>query len=117
MPGHPSVQADDRLRDLDVGAWRGTAMAEVDVTAWLTDPAFDGHGGESIVSLLDRVSGWLDQVAAQGGSTVAVTHPAVVRAAVLRAVSAPPHAFWRIDVAPLSVTHLHWRGAWTLRLT
>ncbi|WP_165614143.1 histidine phosphatase family protein, partial [Mycolicibacterium holsaticum] len=50
------------------------------------------------------------------GRLVAVTHPAVVRAAVLTALEAPPKSFWRIDIAPVSRTVMHYRGhAWTLR--
>ena len=47
---------------------------------------------------------------------MAVTHPAVIRAAILVALDAPPKSFWRIDIAPVSRTVLHFRGqAWTLR--
>jgi broad specificity phosphatase PhoE len=47
---------------------------------------------------------------------VAITHPAVVRAAIVHALGAPPAAFWRIDVAPLSRTDLSGRdGRWNLR--
>ncbi len=47
---------------------------------------------------------------------MAVTHPAVVRAAMLIALDAPPKSFWRIDVTPVSRTALHFRGhAWKLR--
>jgi broad specificity phosphatase PhoE len=40
---------------------------------------------------------------------VAVTHAAWVRTAVLVALDAPPAAFWRVDVAPASLTVLHRR--------
>jgi broad specificity phosphatase PhoE len=82
---------------------------------WLTDPTQAPHGGESVVDLLDRVAGWLASL--EPSRTVAVTHPAVVRAAILVALSAPPKSFWRIDIAPVSHTVLHLReGRWTLRL-
>jgi broad specificity phosphatase PhoE len=49
--------------------------------------------------------------------TVAVTHPVVVRAAILLALDFPPKSFWRIDIAPVSRTALHFRkGCWMLRL-
>jgi broad specificity phosphatase PhoE len=48
---------------------------------------------------------------------VAVTPPAVIRAAILGALDMPPKSFWRIDIAPVSRTALHFRkGNWTLRL-
>jgi broad specificity phosphatase PhoE len=50
------------------------------------------------------------------GRTIAVTHPAVIRAVILIALAAPSKSFWRIDIAPASCTVLHFRGtAWTLR--
>jgi broad specificity phosphatase PhoE len=106
------------LADLDCGRWRGRELHDippVELQTWLTDPAQAPHGGESIVELVARVAGWLKRM--DGGRTVAVTHPAVIRAAVLVALDAPPKSFWRIDVAPVSHTVLHSRGgAWTLRL-
>ncbi len=49
---------------------------------------------------------------------MAVTHAAVVRAAVVVTLDAPPAAFWRIDIAPLTATVLRGgAGRWTLRGT
>lgn len=107
------------LADLDCGRWRGMALPDVDpagLASWLTDPTATPHGGESIAALFDRVRYWLDGVSARGGRHTAVTHPAVIRAAVLTALSAAPTSFWRIDIAPAGRTTLHYRGAWTLRL-
>lgn len=109
-----------RLADLDCGRWRGNALqsvppAELDV--WLTDPIQAPHGGESIVNLVERVASWLASLADDTPRAVAVTHPAVIRAAILTALDASPNAFWRIDIKPLSRTVLHRRGgAWTLRM-
>jgi broad specificity phosphatase PhoE len=107
------------LADLDFGRWRGDSLGGVspaEVTIWLTDPGRAPHGGESIVELVARVGRWLDSLTSERSGVVAVTHPAVVRAAVLVALDAPPKSFWRIDVAPLSRTVMHFRGnAWTLR--
>jgi broad specificity phosphatase PhoE len=110
-----------RLADLDCGAWRGRALDELDrddLAGWLTDPARAPHGGESIVVLIDRVAGWLASLT-QGATvpTVAVTHPAVIRAAIVLALDAPPKSFWRIDIAPAGKTAMHFRGdRWTVRL-
>lgn len=109
---------DPALRDLDAGGWRGRAPAEVpagELADWLADPDFRAHGGESVGAVLDRVVRWLATVEEP---TIAVTHPAVVRAAVVAALGAPPSGFWRVDVPPLGVTRLHRRGkTWTLRAT
>ena len=58
----------------------------------------------------------MDSLASARGRLVAVTHPAVIRAAILVALDAPPKSFWRIDIAPMSRTVMNFRGqAWTLR--
>ncbi|WP_280371878.1 histidine phosphatase family protein [Nocardia wallacei] len=113
-------EEDDRLRDLDAGAWRGdelTSVPQDELYAWLTDPEFRGHGGEAVVDVIERVREWLTAVAHEGDPTIAVTHPAVIRAALLVVLDAPPKSFWRIDIPPVSVTRLHYRGDWTLHLT
>ncbi|MGV0790414.1 histidine phosphatase family protein [Mycolicibacterium sp. XJ1819] len=115
------AEVDTRLADLDCGRWRGDVLGRVesaDLAIWLTDPTRAPHGGESVVELFDRVRGWMDSLTAERTRVVAVTHPAVIRAAVLTALDAPPKSFWRIDVAPASRTVMHFRGhAWTLRST
>ncbi len=112
---------DSGLADLDCGRWRGDFLGRVppaEMTIWLTDPARAPHGGESVVELVARVGRWMDSLTSERSSVVAVTHPAVVRAAVLVALDAPPKSFWRIDIAPVSRTVMHFRGhAWTLRST
>ncbi|HZQ30763.1 MAG TPA: histidine phosphatase family protein [Mycobacterium sp.] len=114
---HATVEP--RLADLDCGRWRGDVLSGVlpaDLAVWLTDPSSAPHGGESVLELMQRVSGWLESMSANRSRTVAITHPAVIRAAILLALDAPPKSFWRIDIAPASRTSLHFRGqAWTLR--
>jgi broad specificity phosphatase PhoE len=110
------------LDECDFGAWRGRTLANLQaedpgaVAAWMEDPAAAPHGGESLLALLERVRGWLEARAGDGGRVVAVTHAGVIRAAVVCALEAPPPAFWRLDVAPLSRTVLHaYEGRWTVR--
>jgi broad specificity phosphatase PhoE len=114
-----TARVDARLADLDCGRWRGLGLDEVppvQLTRWLTDPDSCPHDGESIVELIARVRGWLAEVSRVPGRTVALTHPAVIRAVILSALDAPPKSFWRIDIAPASRTTLHFRGmVWTLR--
>jgi broad specificity phosphatase PhoE len=110
-----------RLRDCDYGRWRGHTLDELMVAepdavgAWLTDPSAAPHGGESIVDMLARVGGWLDELFAVTGRVVVVTHPSVIKAAVVHAICGTPESFWRIDIAPLSRTGLSGRSPkWTL---
>lgn len=109
-----------RLRDLGAGAWHGASFDDLppeEVRRWLTEPGYRGHGGESILELRERVGGWLDDLTRDPATaTVAVTHPAVVRAVLILVLDAAPESFWRIDVAPGSRVRLHHRGAWTLRV-
>lgn len=113
-----------RLADLDCGRWRGRALWDIspaELEVWLTDPSRAPHGGESIVDLIERVAGWLASLEhgtpGEPARTVAVTHPAVIRAAVLLALDIPPKSFWRIDIAPVSRVVLHFRkDRWRLRL-
>ncbi len=110
---------ESKLADLDCGRWRGDVLGRVlpaELAIWLTDPTRAPHGGESVLDLIDRVSGWMESLAAHRGRILAVTHPAVIRAAILVVLDAPPKSFWRIDIAPASRTVMHFRGhAWTLR--
>lgn len=114
-----SAAVEPQLADLDFGGWRGDVLSGIppaDLAVWLTDPAQAPHGGESVVDLVTRVQRWMDGLAAMRGRLVAVTHPAVIRAAILVALDAPAKSFWRIDIAPMSRTVMHFRGqAWTLR--
>lgn len=111
------------LRDWEMGRWTGARLTEVStdepdgVAAWLTDPAAAPHGGESLLELCARVGSWLDSPhGSDDGQVLAVAEPAVIRAAAVHALDLPPQAFWRLDVAPLTVTELSGRsGRWNLR--
>ncbi|HEX2213472.1 MAG TPA: histidine phosphatase family protein [Mycobacterium sp.] len=113
------ADVDNRLADLDCGRWRGDVLGGVrpaELAIWLTDPTRAPHGGETVVELVDRVRSWMDLLTDRRGRFVAVTHPAVIRAAILVALDAPAKSFWRIDIAPVSRTVMHFRGhVWTLR--
>jgi len=113
---------DPALRDCDFGRWRGRLLSDVElaepsaVHTWLTDPVAAPHGGESLVDLLGRVRDWLAGQAQGRGQVIAVTNPAVIRAAVIQVLGAPALAFWRIDVPPLARVSLTGQGGvWTLR--
>jgi broad specificity phosphatase PhoE len=109
------------LQDCDYGRWRGLEVADVagrepeKFAAWLSDPTAAPHGGESLAALIERAGVWLGQSLTREGATLAVTHAAVVRAAIVSALGAGSSAFWRIDVAPLALARLSGReGRWNL---
>jgi broad specificity phosphatase PhoE len=109
------------LRDCDYGSWTGHSFDDVlareaaAVSNWLRDPAATPPGGESMLSLMRRVAGWLDDENGRAGLSIVVTHATVIRAAIVHAIKAGPDSFWRIDIAPLSVTRLSGKdGRWNL---
>jgi broad specificity phosphatase PhoE len=115
-------EIDTALRDLDLGSWAGKTLADIaqsdedGLASWLSDPAFVLHGGESIIGLFKRISVWLDTISAREGRIVAITHPAILRVAILAAIRASPVSYWHIDIAPLSVVELSSNGRrWALK--
>jgi len=103
-----SGACDPLLRDCDHGRWAGRRLAELQaeepqaLAAWLEDPDAAPHGGESVADVIRRIARWLDSTERGEGRILAVTHPTVIRAALIHAMEAPASSFWRIDVAPLS---------------
>jgi broad specificity phosphatase PhoE len=110
------AELEPALRDCDYGRWRGLSPKDVAerepdaFSAWLGDPSATPHGGESAAALIERVGAWLAQSLAREGATLAVTHAAIVRAAIVNALGAGSSAFARIDVAPLSLARLSGHG-------
>jgi broad specificity phosphatase PhoE len=118
------AEADHDLRDYECGAWAGCALADLHAQSpdalqrWLSDPDFRPPGGESITAIAARTAAWLERAATSEKlhRAVAVTHPAVMRAAMLHALGAPVTSFWRIDVEPLTEVVLSHDGRrWRLQ--
>ena len=109
------------LRDCDFGLWQGLRINDLQeqepdaLFNWLTDSDAAPHGGESVTQLCTRVGAWLDGLRAPA-HFVAITHPFVIRAALLHALHCPPAAFNSIDIEPLSMTDLRFNGRWRLRM-
>ena len=69
----------------------------------------------TIAGLIERAGAGLALSSAQDGALLAVTHGAFVRVAMVSALDADCSAFWRIDVAPLTLARLSGReGRWNL---
>ena len=104
------------LRECDYGRWAGRAFSEIvahephAADAWLGDPMAAPHGGEPIVDLMRRVASWLTDEQARDQRSITDTHSTIIGAAVVHAMDTPPQSFWRMDIRPLSVTHLSSRG-------
>lgn len=113
---------DDRLRNCDFGRWTGLRFQQLllreprKLVRWIRDPSSAPHGGESIPQVLERVGAWIHERSRDPGHTVAITHAAVIRAAIVHVIQAQLPSFWRIDVLPLSRTELRTNGRrWVLR--
>lgn len=120
--GLTATVAED-LKDVDYGRWTGCRLLDVQeeepdhLMAWTSDPAVAPPGGESVETLFRRVGVWLDNLDDHEPPVIAVTHPAVIRAAIVHALRATPGSFWRIDIHPLSRTVLlRSSGQWRLRM-
>ena len=119
-PTPPAV--DLALADLDLGRWRGRTLGDIEtaepeaLAIWMADSGFTGHGGESRAALMQRISSWLDERHSAAGHVLAVTHPAVIQAAILGVLAAPASAFRNIDVAPLAALDIRSDGRrWAIR--
>ncbi|SCB59344.1 Broad specificity phosphatase PhoE [Rhizobium aethiopicum] len=110
------------LRDCDYGRWAGGSIEAIEAAepenllAWMAEPEVAPHGGESLVDLRKRVAGWMETQAAHGGHVIAISHAAVIRAAVAHVLQAPPSSFWLTDVEPLAILRMTNNGSrWSLR--
>lgn len=117
----PEPEPDDLLSECDFGTWAGRSLEEVSaedpagIRAWFKDPAARPHGGESLAGLAARMSEFLAKAMERAGTGVVVTHGGPVRAMVMLALDAPLSAFWRIEIAPASITELCARdGRWAV---
>ena len=92
---------DDRLRELDFGAWEGIAwdaIPRAELDAWAAD-FFHArpHGGESVHMLRERVGTAIADYRRSGVSHAVVTHAGVIKAAL--AESGHPDG-WKATVEP-----------------
>jgi probable phosphoglycerate mutase len=86
QPSAP-VTVDSRLREMSFGVWEGKSVAQLRAEggerfAAAEDLGLDFHppGGESPRQAMERVRGWLKEVAQSGEPAVAVSHKAAIRA-------------------------------------
>ncbi|GAB0119758.1 histidine phosphatase family protein [Acidisoma sp. 7E03] len=108
----PPPRLDDRLQEMDFGAWEGRVWDEVPRAAlddWAADLlGFAPPGGESGAHLLARVSSLWAEIAAQGKAQVLVTHggPLKILTALAEGrpvdLSAPAPALGAVRIIPVS---------------
>ncbi|HWT53848.1 MAG TPA: histidine phosphatase family protein [Rhodocyclaceae bacterium] len=79
----PNYRIAPRLTELDFGAWEmqaWDALPRADLDAWAADPlGFNGHGGESVAQMRQRVRAALAELDEESGDCVWVTHAGVMK--------------------------------------
>ncbi|SFA59205.1 Broad specificity phosphatase PhoE [Paracoccus halophilus] len=113
---------EDALRDCDYGRWAGQSFQHVlrreprKLLSWMRQPDTAPHGGETIAALLERVGLWFQALPRDGGHVLAISHAAILRAAIATVIGAGPAAFWRIDAGPLTMADFRSNGRrWVFR--
>ena len=108
-----AVETDDRLIELDYGAWDGMPIAEVPAAEWARwrgDPEFAPPGGERLADVTARVATFLADRAGDEQLMVAVSHVSPIKAAVCCALEIDERATWRMHLSVASVTRVGTRA-------
>jgi broad specificity phosphatase PhoE len=103
-----TVEVDDRLIELDYGAWDGLALADVsadDWASWRSDVDFAPPGGERLCDVGERIASFCAEVLT-GDLVVAVSHVSPIKAAVCGALRVDERASWRMQLDVASVTRI-----------
>lgn len=102
------------LAAIDLGSWAGRSPEQIDPTelgAWMTDPDFASHGGESISAFVVRLHDWLIGCAESDLSVVVTSGTA--QGLVAAALGCE---FWSVEVAPAHIVNLSRRNErWRVR--
>jgi len=102
------VEIDERLIELDYGAWDGMPISDVpraDWSAWRSDPTFTPPGGEALPAVTARVASFLGDVLSDE-LVVAVSHVSPIKAAVCCALGVDERATWRMQLAVAAITRV-----------
>jgi broad specificity phosphatase PhoE len=116
------VRVDDRLVEIDYGAWDETALGEVPDEAWAhwrKDPSFAPPGGESLTAVHARVEECARELleGSQDGIVVAVSHVSPIKAAAAWALGGGPELSWRLRLDVGSVSRITRGPAGAILLT
>jgi len=103
------VEVDDRLVEMDYGAWDGMPLAEIPIEtwrSWRTDPDFRPPEGESLRDVSRRVGAAMGEWLTTDEVVIAVTHVSPIKAALTWALGAPETMAWRMFVEVASVSRI-----------
>jgi len=103
------VETDERIIEMDYGAWDGTPIADVPIEvwrAWRTDPEFRPPDGESLRDVSRRVGAAMGEWLTTDDPIIAVTHVSPIKAALTWALGAPDRMTWRMFVEVASISRI-----------
>lgn len=120
-PHQLEVQIADELRESAFGAWEGLSRDEVLARsaedaqllhAWEHDPTLAPPGGESFTAMQQRVSTFIEQLAAtHAGQTLAlVSHVGPIKVLLATALAVPISASFRIFLDPATISVIDWQS-------
>ena len=102
------VVVDDRLIEIDWGAWEGRStgtLAQSDVDRWKADKG-TAPEGESLDSLSQRVESFCTEHLDGDGLVVAVSHVSPIKAAAAWAMGVDGAVAWRMFLGLASITRV-----------
>ena len=103
------VETDDRIIEMDYGAWDGMPLADVPIEtwrAWRTDPEFRPPDGESLRDVSRRVGAAMGEWLTTDEPIIAVTHVSPIKAALTWALGASDQMTWRMYVEVASISRI-----------
>jgi broad specificity phosphatase PhoE len=103
-----AVETDERLVELDYGAWDQRGLRDIPPetwAAWRADPTFAPPGGESLLHVTARVADFCDEHLGDE-LVVAVSHVSPIKAAVCWALGVDQNATWRMFLDLGSVSRI-----------
>ena len=102
------VEVDDRLIEIDWGAWEGRATGSLATAEVNHMKAEDGTApeGESLDSLAGRVESFCTEQLDQDGLVVAVSHVSPIKAAAAWAMGVDGAVAWRMYLGLASITRV-----------
>lgn len=117
-----SVQADDRLDEIDFGPWAGRGFAELEGEPLWSDwnerrGSARPPGGETMAEATGRAAACLEEAAVEheGTTIVAVSHCDVIRGVIARCLGLPFDNLLRFEIGPASVSRIE-LGGWGSRI-
>lgn len=108
-----TVVDDERLLEVDYGDWDGRKLGDVSPAEWKRwrdDISFAPPGGESLLSVAERVAAFCTDRMREEETIVAVSHVSPIKAAVIWALGIGAEATWRMHLDVASVTRIGRRG-------